>query len=333
VRLTINDEDVSYALENEQTLGEVVHGIHAWLAAAGFVITGLRADSKDLLHSPDGSWGASRVDAVSTLGVTASHTGDMKIAHWGTVDRWLAMLEEEVARPSAGTSTTPGKPTAPGASSTAPSASTTPGTADPLDELLEGLPQTMEGLAANPFLPPGSDAGKRFEERFAGQKAAAVRTWTPEARQEAVGLIQHLRGFVKTRLDEAAHPQDSLARCAELLRGSMGELKEVSLLLQTGRDKPAMDIVIRFTDVVRSLMDILPFLSPDPDRARLLSELTPVLRDLVAAFGSRDSVLIGDLLEYEVAPRMEKIAPLLLKAEPLPKAVEKAAQILPKEAQ
>jgi hypothetical protein len=253
------------------------------------------------------------VDAVSTLGVTATHTGDMKIAHWRTVDRWLAMLEEEVARTSAGTSTKSEN-------------------ADPLAELLEGLPQTMEGLAANPFIPPGSDAGKRFEERFAGQKAAAVRSWTPETRKEAAALIQHLRGFVQTRLDQATHPRDSLSRCAGLLRGSMGELKEVSLLLQMGRDKPAMDIVIRFTDIVQSLMDILPFLAPDPERARLLSELTPVLRDLVAAFGSRDSVLIGDLLEYEVAPRMEKIAPLLEKAEET-EILPKEEQILPKEEQ
>jgi len=107
----------------------------------------------------------------------------------------------------------------------------------------------------------------------------------------------------------------------------MAELREVSLLLQTGRDKPAMDIVIRFADTVQSLMDVLPFLASDPERARLLTELTPVLRELVAAFGSRDSVLIGDLLEYEVAPRLEKIAPLLEKAGIPPRE----AEILPKE--
>ena len=74
-----------------------------------------------------------------------------------------------------------------------------------------------------------------------------------------------------------------------------------------------MEIVIRFADIVQSLMDLLPFLPPDAERARILVELTPVLRELVDAFGSRDSVLIGDLLEYEVAPRMERIAPLLEK--------------------
>jgi hypothetical protein len=309
VRLRINNEDISYSLEKERTLGEVVHGIRSWLAAAGFVITGLRADDHDLLDASDGSWGGTRVDSVSTLGVTATHTGDMKIAHWRTVDTWLAMLEEEIARTSAGAT---------------PKAES----ADPLEELLAGLPQTLEGLAANPFLPPGSDAGKLFEARFLGQKAPAVRSWTAEERREAAGLIQRLRGLVKARLDDAIHPRESLSRCAGLIRGCMAELKEVSLLLQTGRDKAAMDIVTRFTDIVQSLMDVLPFLAPDPERARLLAELTPVLRELVAAFGSRDSVLIGDLLEYEVAPRMERIAPLLEEAGILPKEV----RILPKEA-
>ena len=313
MRLTINDEDISYSLENEKTLGEIVHGIRAWLAAAGFIITGLRADDRDLLQSPDGSWGVVGVDTVRSLGVTATHTGDMKIAHWRMVDRWLAMLEEEVGRSTTGT--LPGK-----------------GSADPLEELLEGLPQTLEGLAANPFLPPGSDAGKRFEAAFTGQAATAVRSWSPETRTEAVGVIQRLRSLVQARIDDAAHPRESLSRCAGLLRGSMAELREVSVLLQTGRDKPAMDIVIRFTDIVQSLMDILPFLAPDPERARLLSELTPVLQELVAAFGSRDSVLIGDLLEYEVAPRVEKITPLLERAGILPKEPEiLPPEILPKE--
>ena len=127
---------------------------------------------------------------------------------------------------------------------------------------------------------------------------------------------------MQARLEEAEHPGDALASRVGLLRGCLGELKEVSVLLQTGRDKPAMEIVIRFTDVVQSLMDLLPFLPPDAERARILVELTPILRELVAAFGSRDSVLIGDLLEYEVAPRMEKIAPLLEKAEIPPTEAE-----------
>ena len=144
-----------------------------------------------------------------------------------------------------------------------------------------------------------------------------------------------MRGHVQARLDASSRPGDSLGRCVGLLRGCMAELKDVSVLLQTGRDKPAMEIVIRFADVVQSLpMDLLPFL-PDTERARILVELTPILRDLVAAFGSRDSVLIGDLLEYEVAPRVERIVPLLEKTQAEKTQAEKTllekTGLLPKE--
>ena len=59
---------------------------------------------------------------------------------------------------------------------------------------------------------------------------------------------------------------------------------------------------------------LVPFLSPDPERGKLLAEFNPVLKELVAAFGTKDSVLIGDLLEYEIAPRMQRLAPLLGRA-------------------
>lgn len=307
MRLIINDEEVSYSLEHERTLGEVVQGIQTWLASAGFVITGLTADGRDLLQpgggksasggdrssSGGGEWGTQDVGTVSALAVRATHTGDIRIAHWRAAEQWLQMLGEALSNLPAAL----------------PS-----GGQGPLEELLEDLPRTVEGFEANPFARPGSEAVNSFRAMFDGTGSSQVRSWSPERGREAVELVQRLQGLVRKRIDDATHPGEALARCAPLLRGSMGELKEVSLLLQTGRDRPAMETIIRFTDIAQSVMDLLPFLPPDLERSRLFAELTPVLRELVGAFGSRDSVLIGDLLEYEVAPRLEKLAPLLGRA-------------------
>ncbi|HUJ77085.1 MAG TPA: hypothetical protein VL359_19625, partial [bacterium] len=190
----------------------------------------------------------------------------------------------------------------------------TPGEPDLLDEMLKDLPRTVEGFGVNPFAPPGSDAVARFAARFNGVGGPAARAWTESQRREASTLATHLLELVRARLADATHPKEALARGAGQLRVSMAELKEVSVLLQTGRDRPAMESIIRFTDAAQAVMDLLPFLPPDQDRSRLFAELTPVLKELVGAFDSRDSVLIGDLLEYEVAPRLEKLAPLLGRA-------------------
>jgi hypothetical protein len=287
VRLTINDENVTYSLEKEKTLGEVVHGVRAWLGAAGFVITGLSADGSDLLESPAESWGKTAVAGITALSVRTTHSGDIRIAHWKTVETWLRMLRGELGALPKGSS------------------------AETLEELLKDLQETAKGLASNPFLPPGSDAVGRLLSLFADFSAAAVRSWSAERIREACELVDHLRGSVESRLADALHPEAALARCSQNIRASMEELKEVSVLLQTGRDRPAMEAVIRFADLAQAIMELLPFLPPDPERGRLFAELTPVLKELVGAFDSRDSVLIGDLLEYEVAPRLEKLAPLL----------------------
>jgi hypothetical protein len=291
VRLTINGETVSYELERERSLAEAVDGVRAWLAASDCTVTGLSADGRDLLAEPREAWGAAEIASVGLLEVSAERVADMRLALWRTVGAWLSMVQAELA-----------------------SEGSEP---DPLSDLLSGLPQTLEGLAASPFLPPGAEAGRRFAALWTGvpedggAAAAQVRAWPADRLRGAAALVGELREALRRRIGEAESPREPLARRAQALRERVAGLREVSVLLQTGRDKAAMEVLIGFTDAVQSLMDILPFCPPDPARARLFAELTPVLRELVGAFDSRDSVLIGDLLEYEVAPRVERIMPLL----------------------
>lgn len=314
MRLTINGEQINYSLENERTLGEVVRGIRSWLADAGFLITGMRAagasgtDAQDLLGSPPDEWGGTSVGSVQELEVRATHTGELKLAHWRTVDAWLGMLADEMGSTAEGVHSIGG--------------------AGSLEALLADLPDTIKGLRTNPFLPPGSDAMERFNALFKGHAAAEgapqpgqvreaadeVRTWPAERARAAVALIDELRAELQSRIADASRPAEALARCAARVRNSLARLPDVSLLLQTGRDKEAMDIVIGFADTVQALLVLVPFLAPDPERAKLLGEFNPVLKELVAAFGAKDSVLIGDLLEYEITPRMQRLAPLLEKA-------------------
>jgi hypothetical protein len=310
----INGEEVSYSLENERTLGQVVKGIQAWLAGAGFLITEMRAARQsgvgglDLLQAPPAEWGRTPVGSVRELAVSAKHTGELKLEHWRTVDAWLGMLADEIRL--IGKSDNPG------------------GGASSLESLLADLPETLEGLKTNPFLIPASLAMDRFNALFSGQAATAkspqpageraaaleVRSWPADRLRAAAALIDELRAGLQRRISDASRPADALARCAAGVRDSLARLPEVSLLLQTGRDKDAMDIVIGFTDTVQSLLVLVPFLAPDPERGKVLAEFTPVLRELVAAFDSKDSVLIGDLLEYEITPRMQRLAPHLEKS-------------------
>ncbi len=282
MQLKINGEQVSFSLEKEKTLAEVMSGVQSWLGGAGFVITGVRADGQDLLSVPTGIWGKTAVDSIHEIDIQALNTADMKVDHWQTLDVWLGMLADEVRAPG-----------------------------PVLEELLASLPETIGGIKTNPFLPPGADALEKFTRMFEGRRIDEMRRWSPELRQEATGLIHALRGELGRRIADATQPREALARCVSDLRARVSQLPDVSVLLQTGKDKTAMETVIEFTDSVNSVLALVPFLPPDAERGRMIADLTPILRDLVAAFDAKDSVLIGDLLEYEVAPRVTRLMPLL----------------------
>ena len=157
-----------------------------WLAAEGFLITGLSDGSEDLLPLPVPAWMGREIASVARLSVSATRTADMKFEHWRTVQTWLGILSDELRQ-----DTVEGP--------------------DPLAELLSDLPKTLEGFTANPFLPPGSDAIKRFDAVFGGQSPASIRAWPPERREQALLVVDELSASLSSRLADAAHPVDALA--------------------------------------------------------------------------------------------------------------------------
>ncbi len=308
VQLTINGERVDYSLESEKTLAEVARGVRAWLDQAGFMISGFRADGKDLLSAPAEQWAALPVSEVVSLEVEATHTGSLRIEHWRTVDTWLKLLERELG---AGDDRAGGGPARTSSASLSSGNGPVPSDRESLAQLLGSVDDSLDGIKANPFLPQGSADLARFDALFRGQAPMQVVGWPPDRVAEARGLISRLRAALAARLADAERPDQALRRWVTRLRDQVSRLPEVSVLLQTGRDRDAMALVIGFTDTANSVIELLPFLPPDPERGRLLVELTPFFRELAGAFGSKDSVLIGDLLEYEITPRVQRLLPLL----------------------
>lgn len=99
-------------------------------------------------------------------------------------------------------------------------------------------------------------------------------------------------------------------------------LVEIPVLLQTGKDMRVMEIINACSSDLHNLYQILPLLpiagisgnGPDIDGTPLgsyPSVLSPVLRDLLEALEKKDTILVGDLSEYELAPRIEKLGTVL----------------------
>jgi hypothetical protein len=71
---------------------------------------------------------------------------------------------------------------------------------------------------------------------------------------------------------------------------------------------------VRFSELSQNLVRLVFTISTGKENEDLQSfyrELNSVLSELLQAFETRDSVLIGDLMEYEVAPRLGRLRAIL----------------------
>ncbi|MCX7024044.1 MAG: hypothetical protein NT080_05420 [Spirochaetes bacterium] len=148
-------------------------------------------------------------------------------------------------------------------------------------------------------------------ELEAGYEAAAA----PEARARARASVEPLSVLFNERLSELTDPVRAMRGAASAFELQKTLLAEVPLKLQTGHDGEAVRNVLAFIELFNKTNRILPTLawsgfSPESIRPSggglkdFYDSINGVLKEMMGAFERKDTVLLGDLVEYEIIPRM-----------------------------
>lgn len=94
------------------------------------------------------------------------------------------------------------------------------------------------------------------------------------------------------------------------------ELENIPVLMQSGKDVEAGVLIKRVADEIENFCRVAS-LSPEKYDKMILdgkqfseffAEFSPILKDFESALESKDTVLTGDLAEYELTPRIRAIA-------------------------
>lgn len=97
------------------------------------------------------------------------------------------------------------------------------------------------------------------------------------------------------------------------------ELLELPVKLQSGKDKEATDLIAKLADFIERFChtatlsalfeDIYKKLLIDGKKVNeFFQEFSEILNDFEQAIATKDTVLMGDLAEYEISPRLQAIA-------------------------
>jgi hypothetical protein len=288
MEIRINDQPLAFRLENERTLGEVLSGLEQWLAGSELVLCEALCAGRDLLASPAEEWSATPPGEVQRLELTVRHASELRQENLRTMQEFLRAARDFAA----------GHPAAGPAARIA-------------EELLRGYPLFLESLRRH-F--SEAEVGARLEGLAAlgaGLGPQELCGLDAQALAALAAAASTLEEAIGRRLAEAGDPRAALARLSSELETTAAGISEVSVLLATGRDRQAMEAVVRFSELCQRLLPLLGSLGVPAvggrEPAEFFAGVNGVLQDLLAAFQARDTVLIGDLLEYEIAPRLRQL--------------------------
>lgn len=169
------------------------------------------------------------------------------------------------------------------------------------------------------------EAWASFQGAYAGLLSAEESSFVDafgESLAERPGEVpqtaERLSAFFGERLAELSDPVAAMRSAASLFDAIKGDLSEVPVRLQTGKDADAMKTMVIAVELINKTVRVLPefsrVLAADGrgdmivDGASLpefYTSLNGVLKELAGAFEAKDGVLIGDLAEYEIRPRLD----------------------------
>jgi hypothetical protein len=114
--------------------------------------------------------------------------------------------------------------------------------------------------------------------------------------------------LIQERIREIKNPHEEIKVSVPPIREIAKRLEDLPLDLQTGKEARAAETITLFSGITEKLFRLLFFIKQyggNTDSLKnVLTEFGSVVKEIYSAYESRDTVLVGDLAEYELAPRL-----------------------------
>jgi len=264
--IRINDQPASITLDTEKTLGDVLSGIELWVSSSGNRIRKISADGQILEDEALSRAFDRDVNDIKSLDITVSAYRELAGEALGALLETCALYTDAA-----------------------------------FDERHFIAQAWLQSAAAYFLKADISDLYELAGRAFSGEG--------PGARDLSV--------IVEERLREISDPAGEITACETLVKSIAARMEELPLDMQTGKDQRAAETIQLFSGTCEKLFRVffvfesdglsLDTFTVDGLSGRVfMDEFNAALTEISAAYENRDTVLVGDLSEYELAPRLLK---------------------------
>lgn len=281
--ITVNGEHIDFTLEAEKSVGDVLGGLIEWLDNAGMLIESVRLNGEAAPMAED-AWKLQSIDEVNTLELNAVSRRTARLIQLETARDYFTLLVNSAES----------------------------GGEEELAELSSGFPDLRTILPH--LLDEGSRSAvlARIDSVFAEAGFPLPEGSRVLRNPESLGTeARMIKVLLERRVKELENPEKAAAAAAAALASAAEKLEEAAVKLQTGHDAAAMEIMIHLTELLGAFMRPVSWMSAEREAVKSAArDITGFLAELEEAMGAGDTVLIGDLLEYEIKPRLIELPKL-----------------------
>ena len=298
MEIVLNEKPIDFKLEKERYLGEVIQGIEQWLSNEHMYITYLDVDGRKLFTVPREEWSEQDIGEIDRVTVACAPISEVRLSSLLNMQNYVGITYNALQT----------------------------GNGKVLEELEEGYEYLLESIHIILKNSPSvlmKKAVEHFTLLFPDFNPKRLLTLNETAKTQTGKALEMLLESINLLILEEKNPLEALKYMAGRLKNSAEEISEVSILLQTGKDREAMNRLISFSVVLQefvriflvhrtaSNLDVKSLSIGGTSFEEFYQTLNSFLKELSGAFETGDSVLIGDLLEYEIAPRIEELVDLI----------------------
>jgi hypothetical protein len=265
--IRINQIAVDFTLEKERTFADLTVALRAWALGQDLALLGILADGRAL-----GPEDTTPLESIGTIEVEAVPAGERDLARAAVLARYFSLLSQAFGSEDR----------------------------DLRAELQAEYPGVRAALF--PLLDP-------FAPRLKAALEALDGSWsTPDVLVASAALVAEA---AEDRRHELQSPVQALAETLDRLDRCLDNLADLGLLFQKGEDRSAFDRILELFTVLGDLGRRVLF-GPQEEGARsdwtaFVADLQPFLREAESALSAGDYILLTDLLEYEVCPRLREV--------------------------
>ncbi len=302
MQIYINDDLLDFTLEEEKVLGQVTNALMRWLNDEGFVF--VRADietatgeAKTFDEASLSEGDAIPLETLATVRVTAKIPDEILLEHLDTITSVFRILKEAIQQKNSEV------------------------LADIMSEY-ENAKAGIDRVSGQVFIHPDDISASKLDELIAASKIL-MEDRDEERTRHLVLYLTHANYILGDRIREIIDPAAEFRATLRNSAAILPKIEQVPVQLQTGKDREAMNTVLRFIETSQKLLRIYPRLKTagivDTEYVTVgerrfeefYSDYNAILHELIEAFTQEDSVLIGDLLEYELLPRTGELLDVL----------------------